>query len=55
VSEREGVVTLGCEDAMWAQELELLGPELLEKVNAALGDRSVVQLRFRTGGTRAHL
>jgi predicted nucleic acid-binding Zn ribbon protein len=55
VSERDGVVTLACEDAMWANELELLGPDLLEKVNAALGDASVAQLRFKAGDFRARL
>jgi predicted nucleic acid-binding Zn ribbon protein len=55
VSEREGVVMFACEDAMWANELELLGPELLEKVNVALGDRSVSQLRFKAGDFRARL
>jgi predicted nucleic acid-binding Zn ribbon protein len=55
VSEREGVVTLACEDAMWANELELLGPDLLEKLNVALGDGSVAQLRFKAGDYRARL
>jgi predicted nucleic acid-binding Zn ribbon protein len=55
VSERDGVVTLACEDAMWANELELLGPDLLEKLNAALGDRPVAQLRFKAGDHRARL
>lgn len=53
VSERDGVVTVACKSSVWAQELELLGPELLEKVNAALGDRAVVQLRFKAGHSRA--
>jgi predicted nucleic acid-binding Zn ribbon protein len=52
VSEHGGVVTLACEDAMWANELELLGPELLEKVNATLGDAPVAQLRFKPGDFR---
>jgi predicted nucleic acid-binding Zn ribbon protein len=55
VSERDGVVTLACEDAMWANELELLGPDLLEKLHATLGDESVVQLRFKAGDFRARL
>jgi predicted nucleic acid-binding Zn ribbon protein len=55
VSERDGVVTLACEDAMWANELELLGPDLLEKLHATLGDVSVVQLRFKAGDFRARL
>ena len=55
VSERDGVVTLACEDATWANELELLGPELLEKLHATLGDASVAQLRFKAGDFRARL
>ena len=50
--EREGVVTVGCESAVWAQELELLGPDLLASVNGLLGpgegDR-VTRLRFVIG------
>jgi predicted nucleic acid-binding Zn ribbon protein len=55
VSEHDGVVTLACEDAMWANELELLGPDLLEKLHAALGDASVAKLRFKPGDFRARL
>jgi predicted nucleic acid-binding Zn ribbon protein len=55
VAERDGVITFACEDAMWANELELLGPDLLEKLNTTLGDRSVAQLRFKAGDHRAHL
>ena len=47
VSEREGVVTVRCESAAWAHELELLGDELRERLNAELGDAHVVRkLRF---------
>ncbi len=49
VSEREGVVTVACESGMWAQELELLGPDLLSRLETALGARSVTKLRFVTG------
>jgi predicted nucleic acid-binding Zn ribbon protein len=55
VSERDGVVTVACRSAVWSQELELLGPELVAKVNAALGDDSVSQLRFKAGDHRARL
>jgi predicted nucleic acid-binding Zn ribbon protein len=36
VSERDGVVTFACESGVWAQELELLAPDLLARLNAAL-------------------
>ena len=52
VSERDGVVTVACRSSVWSQELELLGPDLLEKVNAALGEHVVDQLRFRVGDGR---
>jgi predicted nucleic acid-binding Zn ribbon protein len=37
VSEREGVVTIACRSAVWAQELELLGPDLVARLNELLG------------------
>jgi predicted nucleic acid-binding Zn ribbon protein len=36
VAERDGVVTISCRSATWAQELDLLSPELLRRLNAAL-------------------
>ena len=36
-AERDGVLTVTCEAAVWAQELELMGCELIERLNAALG------------------
>lgn len=36
VAERRGVLTLACESAVWAQELELVGPDLLERLNEAV-------------------
>ena len=49
VSERAGVVTIACESGVWAQELELLGPDLLERLNTALGDARIENLRFVVG------
>jgi predicted nucleic acid-binding Zn ribbon protein len=51
-AERGGVVTVACRSSVWAQELQLMAPELLERVNAALGDPIVEELRFRAGGFR---
>jgi predicted nucleic acid-binding Zn ribbon protein len=53
VSERDGVITVACRSSVWAQELELLGPELLDKLNALLGDAAVAQLRFKAGDFRS--
>ena len=49
VAEHDGVVTVACESAVWAQELELMGPELVARVNATLGAAAVAGLRFRVG------
>ena len=52
VSEREGVVTVACESAVWAQELELLGADLTTRLNENLGPAEggrVTGLRFVTG------
>lgn len=48
-AEREGVVTVTCEAAVWAQELELMGGELVRRLNEALGEEGVRELRCRTG------
>jgi predicted nucleic acid-binding Zn ribbon protein len=49
VSERDGVVTVACESGVWAQELELLGPDLLSGLQGALGGPSPAKLRFVVG------
>ena len=49
VSERDGVVTVACESGVWAQELDLLGPDLLRGLEGALGAPSVTKFRFVVG------
>jgi predicted nucleic acid-binding Zn ribbon protein len=56
VSERDGVVTVACRSAVWAQEFELLAPDLLARFELALGGRpggpagaGVTKLRFVVG------
>jgi predicted nucleic acid-binding Zn ribbon protein len=53
VSERAGTVTVACEAGVWAQELELLATDLLERLNARLeaaGEHGRVErLRFVVG------
>jgi predicted nucleic acid-binding Zn ribbon protein len=46
VSERSGTVTVACESSVWAQELELLGADLAERLNGALAAGRVERLRF---------
>jgi predicted nucleic acid-binding Zn ribbon protein len=36
VGERDGTVTIACRSAAWASELDLLGPELIAKLNDTL-------------------
>jgi predicted nucleic acid-binding Zn ribbon protein len=48
-AERDGVLTVTCEAAVWAQELTLMERDLIERLNAALGSRELEALRCRTG------
>ena len=47
--ERDGVLTVTCAAAVWAQELDLMAAELILRLNAALGDEAIRELRCRTG------
>jgi len=52
VSERDGTLTVACRSAVWASELELLAPDLLGRLNEALGGGSgapLKALRARVG------
>ena len=49
VSERSGTVTVACESAVWAQELELLGPDLARRLDEAVEGGRVERLRFVVG------
>ena len=47
VAEREGVLSVRCSTAVWAQELELLAPDIRARLNAALAPAGPVrELRF---------
>ena len=46
-SEHDGVLTVACSAAVWAQELDLMGPALVERLNASLGSDAVRGLRCR--------
>jgi predicted nucleic acid-binding Zn ribbon protein len=48
VSERAGTVTFACRSSVWAGELALMAEDLKTRLNTALGDRSVTDLRFVT-------
>ncbi len=49
VSERAGTLTVACEAAVWAQELELMSEQLLERINGELGAEAITRLRCVTG------
>jgi predicted nucleic acid-binding Zn ribbon protein len=53
VSERAGTLTVECVDGVWAQELDLMQDQLLERLRDELGDRAPVALRFRLGRARS--
>jgi predicted nucleic acid-binding Zn ribbon protein len=50
VAERAGVVTVACRSAVWAQELDLLAPDVVERLNQAVGGPAVRALRCRATG-----
>jgi predicted nucleic acid-binding Zn ribbon protein len=47
VSERSGEVTVSCTDSVWAQELDLMQGELLQRLQELLGEGAPRTLRFR--------
>ena len=51
VAERDGVVTVACRSATWAQELDLLSGEMLARIRAELADGGALDgLRFTSSG-----
>ena len=49
-SERAGVLTVDCSGAVWAQELDLMGPTIVTGLNAQLQRGQVTRLRCRSKG-----
>jgi predicted nucleic acid-binding Zn ribbon protein len=45
VAERDGVITVACASAVWAQELDLLSERVVERLNERLGRPAVRGLR----------
>jgi predicted nucleic acid-binding Zn ribbon protein len=48
-AERNGVLTVTCTAAVWAQELDLMANDLLARLNSALDGQPLRELRCRTG------
>jgi predicted nucleic acid-binding Zn ribbon protein len=44
-AERGGVVTVSCAASVWAQELDLMAPQIIAKLNARLTGEPVGRLR----------
>jgi predicted nucleic acid-binding Zn ribbon protein len=53
VAERDGVVTVACRSAVWAQELDLLSERVIEAVNEAIGRPAVRRLRPQAAPPRS--
>ena len=51
--ERDGELTIACSAAVWAQELDLMGPELVAKVNGAMGAEAIRSVRCVTRAQEA--
>jgi predicted nucleic acid-binding Zn ribbon protein len=47
-AERGGVVTISCSASVWAQELDLMSPAIIERLNRALRTGRVSRLRCVT-------
>ena len=52
VAERAGVVTVACDSGVWAQELDLMSTEVVERLNEVLGRPLVRSLRCTATGAR---
>lgn len=52
VSERDGEVTVGCQDSVWMQELDLMQEQLRQGLREQLGDAAPRRLRFRVKDAR---
>lgn len=47
VSERAGTLTIECTDAVWAQELDLMQAQILERLREEVGELAPKALRVR--------
>jgi predicted nucleic acid-binding Zn ribbon protein len=49
-AERAGVLTVACTASVWAQELDLMSPQIVARLNQALGRDAVTRLRCTAVG-----
>lgn len=52
VAERDGVITIACRSATWAQELDLMQRKLLPKLEQSVGEGRIKGLRFTADAVR---
>ena len=52
-AERGGTLTITCRSSVWAQELDLMSPELIAKLNAAIGEGRITALRCVAARSRS--
>jgi predicted nucleic acid-binding Zn ribbon protein len=52
VREHDGIVTVSCVSAVWAQELDLLSERVVEALNEAIGRPAVRRLRPQSAPPR---
>ena len=50
--DRGGTLQITCRSAVWAQELDLMGPDLVARLNVAIGADLVVALRCSSAPPR---
>ena len=51
-AERGGVLTVACSSSTWANELTLLAPELVQRLNSELGRDALDRAALRDAGCR---
>lgn len=49
ISERDGELEIGCESAVWADELSMMEPQIRGRLNEKLGVEGIKTIKFRTG------
>jgi predicted nucleic acid-binding Zn ribbon protein len=47
-AERDGVLSVSCSAAVWAHELEMMSSELIARLNRALREDAIRELRCRS-------
>jgi predicted nucleic acid-binding Zn ribbon protein len=52
-NERGGVLTVSCSASVWAQELDLMGPSIVDRLNVLLRAGQIARLRCVTTPSRS--